>query len=126
LLAAHNAIRAELSLPAYTWNGTLEATAYNHCVWMSNNNTLSHTGVDGTQPFDRAVREGYYCGTMAVGENCAVGQVTIEQVMREWRNSPTHYPNIVHEDFTEMGGAVVTTGARFYWCVVFGYCKGES
>lgn len=39
----------------------------------------------------------------SVGENLAKGQLSVEQVLEDWLNSPNHRKNILRPQFTEMG-----------------------
>ncbi|MFA7682367.1 MAG: CAP domain-containing protein [Candidatus Peribacteraceae bacterium] len=54
----------------------------------------------------RIVAQTEVCGCtphFAVGENIAKGQLTPQQVMQDWMNSPGHRSNILHPQFEEMG-----------------------
>ena len=55
---------------------------------MAAYNYLSHTGRDGSSPWDRMHRVGYDFG--AAGECIAGGQSSPEQAVSDWLNSPPH------------------------------------
>ncbi len=40
---------------------------------------------------------------LALGENLAKGQLTVEQVLEDWMNSPRHRENILRKEFSEIG-----------------------
>ncbi len=61
----------------------------------------SHTRPNGLR-FASILREaGIRSGT--VGENIGWGYATVNEVCKEWKNSPSHYENIMNPNFTEIG-----------------------
>ena len=98
----------------------LQAAAQGHCTDMSNNNFFSHTGSDGSQPWDRMSRAGYSWNF--AGENIAVGQTSVADVMSSWMNSPGHRANILDSGFSHVGVARVGN----YWAQVFGDSSVEG
>jgi uncharacterized protein YkwD len=55
------------------------------------------------------------CGARRVGENIAYGNVSADQMMVMWMNSPGHRANILNPAFTHIGiGAVKTSSGRWY------------
>lgn len=97
----------------------LNNAAQKHAAWMANTGVMSHTGANGSQPWDR-MREAGYNYTFA-GENIAAGFKTVDSVMNGWINSPGHYANMVSVNFKEVGFGVAInkTGTR-YWCANLG------
>lgn len=60
------------------------------------------------------------CGARSVGENVAYGNVTPEQLVTMWMNSPGHRANLLNTGFTHLGvGAVSTSTGRVYGVQVF-------
>lgn len=116
LLSAHNAIRKRYNLPLLVTNNLLMHCAATHAGWMASKRSLSHTGNQGSSPFDRMASLGYKF--THAGENIAQGQVSIDEVMNDWMNSPGHRANILNKQFTEIGYGYSRTGN--YWCVNFG------
>jgi uncharacterized protein YkwD len=118
LVESHNRNRADAKLPPLKANPQLTQAALDHARDMAANNNLSHEGSDGSDVAKRVKKRGYLYEE--IGENIADGQVSVEEVMRTWMNSPPHKENIL-ANFTEMGAAVVPDGSgRKYWCVDFG------
>jgi uncharacterized protein YkwD len=108
------------AVSALTWNGQLEQAAFSHSSNMANYDFFSHTGLDGKEVSQRVRDEGY--NWRAVGENIAAGSPDVVAVMAGWLSSPGHCSNIMSENFTEMGAAVVTNNSasyRIYWTQVF-------
>lgn len=80
---------------------------------------LSHTGTDGSSPFDRIRSTGFTY--RAAGENLACGYRTPESVMTGWMNSPHHMENVLHSSFTHIGiVAARDAGGSMYWVQIFG------
>lgn len=120
-----NDVRAANGLQALTTNSALQITAQVQSVNMAEQDFFSHTGQDGLMAWDRALNEGYNYQT--IGENIAAGQVTPEEVVQGWVNSPGHLANILNPRFTEIGVGYQylqsDTGAinyHHYWTQVFG------
>jgi uncharacterized protein YkwD len=70
---------------------------------MAARGALEHQGGDGSSAAERVERAGYRW--RSVGENIASGQLTPEQVVRDWVGSPVHCANLMSPRFTEMGVA---------------------
>ena len=72
---------------------------------MAATNTLAHQSLSGLMR----------CPARAAGENIAYGNVTADQMMNMWMNSPGHRANILNPAFTRIGvGAVRTTSGRWW------------
>jgi uncharacterized protein YkwD len=55
------------------------------------------------------------CPSRGAGENIAYGNVSADQMMTMWMNSPGHRANILNRTFTRIGvGAVRTTSGRWW------------
>ncbi|KAJ9090367.1 hypothetical protein DSO57_1003103 [Entomophthora muscae] len=103
LLDAVNAERKKQNLTEYVMNNKLNAAAQKHSKYQSDSKTMSHTGEGGSDPSKRCQAEGYgQCG-----ENVAMGQKSVAQVMESWMNSPGHKANILSSMYTEFGAARV-------------------
>jgi uncharacterized protein YkwD len=122
LLAAHNFIRKRNKLEPLTLSSTLCKSAEIQARDMANQERMSHTGSDGSNPIQRARRVGY--GSNYVGENVAVSQWTVDEVMTGWMDSRGHRRNILSKSYTEMGAARVQDElGNYFWCVNFGNPK---
>jgi uncharacterized protein YkwD len=96
----------------------LNTAATLHAQDMATNNYFSHTGRDGSQPWDRISRQGY--SWSYAGENIAAGYSTSSAVVEGWINSPGHCANIMSPNFTDLGVGYSTGGTyRYYWVTNF-------
>jgi len=114
------------------WNNELYASALEHSNDLANSDTFSHLG-SGTKYditgngkaskfFERILANGY-TNYYSVGENIAGGQKNLEEVMKEWLNSPEHCTNIMKDTYKEIGVAVVLNNDStygIYWTQNFG------
>lgn len=87
------------------WNTRLEQAAYLHAQEMQDSSYFSHTGATGTNAGQRMANVGYKWA--AYGENLALGNLTEEQVVAGWLNSPTHCQVIMTARYREMGVALI-------------------
>jgi len=101
------------------WNDQLEFAAIGHARDMANRNYFSHTSKDGRNVEDRIALAGYtFKGYQSfnIGENIAMGQMNIAEVMRGWFKSPGHCKNLMNAEFREVGVAQ----SNDYWVQDFG------
>jgi len=102
-----------------TWNYQLEAAALGHAIDMSQLNYFSHTSKDGRSMEDRIALAGYrFKGyrSFMIGENIAMGQMSIAEVMHGWLKSEGHCKNLMNPAFKEVGVAEDNQ----YWVQDFG------
>lgn len=125
VLELTNQFRAQNGLSALKLNSELNAAAQNHSQDMALSDYFSHTGKNGSQPWDRAKAVGYEA--QAMGENIAAGYTTPETVVQGWINSPGHRANLLNASFTELGVGYYllendTGSVNYgrYWTQVFG------
>jgi uncharacterized protein YkwD len=114
LLELVNKSRAEHGLAPLEPCRPLANAALAHSEDMAAHNFLGHTGSDGSQPWDRAIRHGY--ASMFVGENAARGQPSVEGVFLAWMHSPSHRDAILSPAYQHAGAA----WAGGYWTQDFG------
>ncbi len=112
-----NQERTSRGLSALTLNSQLTAAAVTHARDMADNGFFSHTGSDGSHVGDRATAAGY--SWTAVGENIGQADVSAEEIVDLWMNSPGHRANILGPDFTELGVGTDDGGTKL-WVQVFG------
>jgi uncharacterized protein YkwD len=118
IVEAHNAERTRAGLPPLRSSDLLATTAEQHARDMAEHGKMSHTGSDASNLKVRLVRAGY--PFTRAGENVAVGQASVAEVMRAWMHSRGHRKNIL-ASYTEMGASVARgADGRLYWCVEFG------
>ncbi len=72
------------------WNEKLLVAATAHARSMADSNFVSHTGLDGSTPFTRAVSSGYIKTDGAVGENIGIYSKSIDAVFSAWVNDPSN------------------------------------
>jgi uncharacterized protein YkwD len=125
VLTLVNAERAVVACDSLTMNSMLVTAAQGHSQDMADQDFFSHTGSNGSSPWDRMEAAGYDYST--AGENIAAGQETPEEVMTSWMNSQGHRDNILNCDFEEIGVGYVylendtgDTNYHHYWTQVFG------
>lgn len=105
LIELTNQARAQAGLPALQTNATLRQAAQAKAVDMLSRDYWSHLAPDGAEPW-QFVSEAGYTYTYA-GENLAKGFATSEGVMAGWLASPGHRANLLGQNYTEIGLAVV-------------------
>jgi uncharacterized protein YkwD len=99
-------------------NDKLAAAAQAHSQDQAAHDTMSHTGSDGSSPWDRAGRAGY---SQAIGENVAAGYRTPAAVMDGWMNSAGHRANILNCQARAIGvGVAAASDGTLYWTQMFG------
>lgn len=119
ILALANSERARAGCPPLSVDAALRRAAQGHTQDMADYGYFSHTGSDGTSPWDRAAEAGY---SDPSGENIAAGYGTPEDVMAAWMASPGHRANILNCDSREMGLGYVATSSRGpLWTQMFGF-----
>jgi uncharacterized protein YkwD len=113
-----NQERAKAGCGPVTVNAKLASAAGAHSKDQADHNNMSHTGSDGSSPWDRTERAGY---RNAIGENVAAGYRTPAAVMDGWMNSDGHRANILNCDAKAIGvGLARASDGTPYWTQVFG------
>ncbi|MBP1466659.1 CAP domain-containing protein [Candidatus Chloroploca sp. M-50] len=101
VLAATNAYRAQAGCAPLTLSPLLSTSAQRHTDDMAYNNFVSHTGSDGSSPWDRIRATGYTYSRAA--ENVAAGHTCPQQVVEAWYSSDGHRANMLNCALTEIG-----------------------
>jgi hypothetical protein len=114
VLELTNQERVKNGLSPLKANNELNYAADKYAQDMSEGGFFSHTGPDGSKPWDRAEAVGYEARMM--GENIAAGQRTPQQVVKDWMNSPGHRQNILRPQYKELGVGFHNN----YWVQNFG------
>lgn len=116
-----NQYRKDNGLKPLKLNAELTAAAKAHSRDLAKWDRISHYGSDGSNPWDRVKRAGYKARLAA--ENVGTGQVTFQEVMKGWKNSPGHNKNLLLGDAEHMGLALVyepKTEFKSFWTLVVG------
>lgn len=118
MLERVNAVRRREKLAPVRSNPKLDQAAQGHAADMLRRGFFDHRNPDGELVRDRATAAGYTW--RKIGENIAEGQLSVDEVMKTWMNSPGHRRNILEPDFEELGiGLVVGQGPRGGYRVVW-------
>jgi uncharacterized protein YkwD len=125
VVALTNQHRAAAGCAPLTINSRLMAAAQLHSEDMALRDFFSHTGSNGSLPWDRIRAQGYTFSRAA--ENIAAGYPTPAGVMDGWMSSPGHRANILNCNLREIGVGhyflANDTGSvnyRHYWTQDFG------
>ncbi len=95
-----NQERTQNGLEPLAFNTQLAIASRRHARRMARQDFVSHIGLDGSTPSDRAIAAGYPVGA---GENVGAGYDTAEAIVEGWMDSPGHRANILNADYTEIG-----------------------
>jgi uncharacterized protein YkwD len=109
------------AVPALNWNNLLQQAASGHSSDMAQNNYFSHDSLDGKTFSQRLTDAGY--NFSAAGENIAAGDLTVEQVVNHWLNSPAHCVNMMNPVYRDIGVACASSNnSSFgnYWTMDLG------
>lgn len=106
-----NKARASRGLSAVEILPALNCAAARHAKDTGSRGMCSHTGSDGSSPWDRAKD----CGTFANGEIIACGQGSAAEAVSAWTLSPGHAAIMYDGGQKKMGVAMFQN----YWVVIF-------
>ena len=102
----------------------LTTAALGHSTDMALNDFFSHTGSNGSSPWERITDTGY--SFLLAAENIAGGYSTPEAAVTAWMNSPGHRDNILNCALEDTGVGYYfldndtgNTNFRHYWTQVF-------
>ncbi|MGE5474320.1 MAG: CAP domain-containing protein [Ignavibacteriales bacterium] len=113
-----NAQRAKNGLPALSYNSALAKMARVKSQDMINENYFGHNSPKYGSPFNMMSKFGI--SYSSAGENIAMGQRSVSEVMNGWMNSPGHRANILNSNYTQIGvGYAVDSNGRAYWTQEF-------
>lgn len=109
-----NQQRTQLKGTALIHDKELSKVAQAKAQDMAKNNYFAHTSpVYGSTG---QLLDAFNYKWTAYGENIAKGQLTPEEVVQDWMDSPTHRANIVNPKFTHIGtGYATDTNGTTYW-----------
>jgi uncharacterized protein YkwD len=101
MLAKVNAERKKAGVPPLRPSSRLDQAAQRHAQDMLARHYFAHESPEGETVRERARAAGY--DWVAIGENIAEGQLSVDEVMDTWMHSPPHRRNILARDFKELG-----------------------
>jgi uncharacterized protein YkwD len=120
-----NQYRAQNGLGSLSNCTSLSRAAQGHSEDMRDQNYFSHTGLNGSSPWDRSCDACYElgCGLKTqMAENIAAGNSTAQETFNQWKNSAGHNANMLGGAFVVIGIGRATGGGQYgvYWTTVFG------
>lgn len=125
-----NAFRQKNGLPALAINTQLTRAAQTYAKRMALDDVFSHTGADGSSPWERIRNAGYRYSDAA--ENLAAGHQTPSSAVRGWIRSPGHRANLLAWQVQEIGAGYFfleedngKVSYQDYWAQSFG-TPGEA
>ena len=132
LVARINDLRRNHGLGTFNYNAKLSFAALKHSRDMWERRYFSHTTPEGVTYADRIRESGYLTPTSVtcaclqygctcapyyfLGENLARGQLTVDTVLTDWMNSPSHRKNLLNSEFDEVGIGLFGN----LWTITFG------
>lgn len=101
LIQLINQERLSRGIGTLSQQSQLAAAARVHSEDMACNDFVSHTGSDGSLPWDRARAQGY--SYSAIAENIFAGSSSAQSIFNGWMNSTGHRDNMLNPTYTEIG-----------------------
>ncbi len=118
-----NEFRAQLGLPSFTYSATLANAAQQQANYLAETGIYTHTGYNGSSPQSRAAALGY---PGRVSENIVGGtNLSPNQGLIWWQNSPTHYNTIASQQYSEIGFGFAQAGGQNFYTIVVGNPAGQ-
>lgn len=100
IVALTNQARREKNLPELVVSSKLDLSAQNKADDMAAEQYFAHVkDKKGLSTWLKGVSYNYE----VAGENLAVGFSNAGQIVAAWKNSPTHYANLIDSDFKDLG-----------------------
>lgn len=139
-----NDYRSSNDLDTLLWNEVLWISSRNHCVWMMENDQLSHyewadtkyfTGSDPAERYKSASRgrtEGnytaenilYHFASSGAHKN-RIAQQIAETSFLQWKNSPGHNASMLSPKSSMHGVAfLISKEGKVWGADLFGFCEG--
>ncbi|MCL4561504.1 MAG: CAP domain-containing protein [Chloroflexi bacterium] len=123
LINAVNALRASQGLSPLEINGMLMRTAQDQSDYQASINTATHSGPDGSQPYDRLVAAGYGSGaTVFNAENIMSGRnLSPAAAVQTWTGDSPHWNTMMGANYREIGAGVAISGEVVYYTIDVAY-----
>ncbi|MBT4121493.1 hypothetical protein HOE31_00900, partial [bacterium] len=107
-----NNIRTNLNKGTLSINTTLQQAAIDKAEDMIINQYFAHISPDGIGLRNFLLNNNL--GYKVAGENLALGYSSAEEVVDAWTKSPTHYANLIDNDYTEIGVGMLSGNYKGY------------
>jgi LysM repeat protein len=123
-----NQLRLANSLAPYKVNKALMAAAQAHSDYQASIGQVTHTGLGGTRPRDRAIAYRFGGGaTVYVSENIAGGMnLSASEAVGWWQGDSLHLNTMLGASYTDAGAGVAEADGRLYYTLDVGYVAGEA
>lgn len=114
-----NALRIASGLPPYEVNSILMAIAQSHAEYQASTGVVTHYGVDGSRPYQRAISAGYsVAGDLSRGgffsENVGTAN-SASAIVGSWQADSLHLNTMTSPDLQDIGvGMAVANGVTYY------------
>jgi LysM repeat protein len=128
LIDAVNNLRAANGLPAYQIDGILMSIAQAHSDYQASIGQVTHTGVGGTRPRDRAAAAGYGGGgTFFISENIAGGSdLSVDGAISMWLGDDPHIQTMLGVNYQDIGAGVAVANGFVYYTIDAAYVAGGN
>jgi uncharacterized protein YkwD/LysM repeat protein len=122
VIDAVNSLRASQGLPAYSVSPILMSIAQTHAEYMASTGNVSHTGPDGSRPYQRGLAAGYpLAGQIPPGffsENIqSGGDLSPQAVVQIWTGDAPHLNTMTSASLQEIGAGVAVREGRVYYVI---------
>lgn len=105
IVALTNGLRQSMGLQSLENNEVLQAAAFAKAEDMVVNQYFAHISPEKKGLRHWLSSKGY--NYQVAGENLAIGYSAPTEVLEAWKNSPTHYANLIDPDYNEIGVAMI-------------------
>lgn len=106
IVSLTNDFRTSLALEPLQESAVLNQAAYNKAQDMLVQQYFAHLGPDGKRVSGWLKNAGY--DYLMAGENLAIGFASADEVVEAWKNSPTHYANLVDPAWQDIGVGMIS------------------
>lgn len=122
LIDGVNALRSARGLPPYVVNAILMRVAQAQAEYMASSGTITHTGPDGSRPYQRGMAAGYpLAGQIPPGfysENIVGGpDMSPQAAVQIWTGDAPHMNTMASEYLQEIGAGVAVSGGMVYYVI---------
>ncbi len=120
LIVEVNALRSANGLAAYNVHPILMSVAQAHSEYQASIGTWTHTGADGSRPFERALAAGYpVAGDLLLGgwfsENVAAGNFSVSDVISLWMGDALHRNTMLSSILRDVGAGIAISGNTIFY-----------
>lgn len=117
LLSIINHDRSDHGLQPLRLGGRLDRAALGHSLDMARHGYFSHTGLDGSSPFQRLARAGvaYNLAGENLGYDSGAGKLSmLRAIDRAMLRSPDHRANLLQPAYRRVGIGIAVQGNTMY------------